>query len=302
MDKNHINFIYIITISTLIHFLIFFMFFLYSTRTQAYNADKLNNASKEIVNVLIMNNSIQNINENDIKDYNKQTLLSEKDSKAKGKLTEKKGRSWISKSMKFLKKGDFEKSSISKKANELKIISSNQNIFKIYSIKIEKQNLDKKTSKKKNIGNSKWNQIPGMSSFTKNNAAFVDNNNNFSYNTKKFKDAKYFRDMFQKIGQNWYPPVNMNGIMPRNYDASTGGYAPGRTKFDLISNQVIKLYFVLNRKGQVKGVYIVDSTGDPNVEASCVNAIKQANYFGPIPEDIPGEEIIIPVVFNYIVK
>lgn len=276
----------------------FYLFLLHKYKD--YGSDSLLGYDKK-VNVLVLNNSIQNINEDDIKDYSKKTFLSEKDSSAKGFITKEKGKNWLNSSVDFMKKGEKIDSNSSSENDHILTSKNSYNIIlKKLSNKIADEK--KKENSVKSKGNSKWNKIPDKYNFTKKNAVFINNNNRFSYNTRKFADAKYFRDMCRKISHNWFPPVNLNAVLPRNYDSQNGGFAPGRTKFNLAGNQTVKLYFILNREGKVIDARIVDSTGNKAVDKSCIQAIIQSESFGSVPKAIKGEEIIIPFVFYYIVK
>ncbi len=141
---------------------------------------------------------------------------------------------------------------------------------------------------------SEWGRIPDKKGITLENAIFYSNTRQFSFNTKKFKDFEYFRKMKQKIANHWFPPIMANSL--------STGYIPGRTSVRVIASQEVRTYFILNRQGDVLKVVLVDSRGNTHLDESCIDAIRNSKNFGPVPEDIPGEEVVIPFIFGYYVR
>ena len=135
--------------------------------------------------------------------------------------------------------------------------------------------------------------IPDKNDITMKNAIYYTNGGLFSFNTAKFKNFSYFKNMKDKIASYWYPPVFGNAII--------GGYNPGSgaVRLRTISSQNVKLYFIMNRDGEVQKVEIVDSYGTKPLDDSCLDAIKLSKNFGKVPDDIKGEFIVIPFIFGY---
>jgi hypothetical protein len=100
--------------------------------------------------------------------------------------------------------------------------------------------------------------------------------------------------MKQKIAGNWHPPVMANSL--------TTGYTPGRVRVKIMDSEEIKTYFILNRNGDVQKVVLLDTRGNKSLHESCVDAIKHSKNFGPVPDEIKGEVIVIPFIFGYYVR
>jgi len=231
---------------------------------------------------------IVNTNQDDIKSPDSRTLLSDRDSSAKGFITKESGDRWLNNSLEFkLKKGSKnqssgaagsssgEKSRISEKDSEI--------VLRIY----------KSGSSAKSGSDGMFNDIaiPDKNSITLKNAIFYSNSGTFSFNTAKFKNFTYFKSMKDRIASNWYPPQLAN--------ASIGGYSPGSLRIMAIPGQKVKLYFVMNRNGDVQKMEIVDSFGNKSLDDSCLDSIRLSKSFGKVPDDIKGEFILIPFIFGY---
>ena len=133
------------------------------------------------------------------------------------------------------------------------------------------------------------------------NALFYSSDGRFSFNTVKFKDFKYFKNMKDKIASNWYPPLMANSIV-QGYNPLSGEYAPGYTRIMAIPSQEVKMVFVLNKKGDIIHIQILDSLGNKPLNASCYDAIRLSKSFGPVPKDLfKGEVLVIPFIFGYYV-
>ncbi len=150
-------------------------------------------------------------------------------------------------------------------------------------------------------GVDEFTSIPDRYSFTKENAIFYSNDGTFSFNTLKFKPFKYFKEMKDKIANHWFPPLLANSVI-YGYDPVTGSYTPGRLRIMAIPNQVVKLYFILNRNGDVLDVKIVESMGNNTIDSSCLDSIINSKNFGKVPPEIEGAEILIRFVFLYVVE
>ncbi|HDP81418.1 MAG TPA: TonB family protein [Spirochaetes bacterium] len=242
---------------------------------------------------------IVNLNEDDRKVVKRSTLLSEKDSAAKGFITREKGDHYLNNSLDFkVKRGRPEmgkaavKSATHRKADDL-LIAQNTEII----ISMARYDVGSVLGYE---GQSDFTTIPDKNDFTPKNAIYYTNDGRFSFNTKKFKNFRYFKAMKDRIASNWFPPMLANAVIS-GYDPLTGTYTPGRTRIMAIPNQEVRLYFTMNRAGDVLNVVLVDSQGNRPLDASCVDAVRLSKSFGDVPDDIPGAVIIIPFVFGYYV-
>jgi hypothetical protein len=241
---------------------------------------------------------IANINEDEKQVVTDTTMLSEKDSSAKGYMTLKEGDTWLNNSRDFmLQRSGSAAGKAGKTASSVdmtKYVSGEESDF---LVSLVEQPLGTMIGDE---GNSDFTRIPDKLGFTRENSLFFSNSGSFSFNTKKYPHFRYFKAMMDKIGANWFPPMLANSVIS-GYDPITGTYTPGRLRIMAIPNQEVRLYFVLNRSGEVLDVQIVDSLGTETLDASCVDSIRMSREFGTIPEDIKGEKIIIPCVFLYII-
>ncbi len=242
---------------------------------------------------------IVNLNEDDRKMVDRSTLLSERDSAAKGFITSEKGDHWLNNSLDFkVKRGNprtgrtATKSTVRRDRNELLIARNTELVISMAQYDFG--------SMLGFEGQSDFTTIPDKNSFSPKNAIYYSNDGRFSFNTKKFKNFRYFKAMKDKIASNWFPPMLANAIL-YGYDPVTGTYTPGRTRIMAIPSQEVKLFFTMNRKGDVLEVVIVDSQGNRPLDASCMDAIRLSKNFGAVPDDIAGHTIIIPFVFGYYV-
>jgi TonB family protein len=105
--------------------------------------------------------------------------------------------------------------------------------------------------------------------------------------------------MKDKIASNWYPPLLANANLGGGYNAATGSYTPGSVRIMAIPGQKVKLYFIMNREGEIQKVEILDSFGNKPLDESCLDAVKLSKTFGKVPDDIKGEFILIPFIFGY---
>lgn len=238
---------------------------------------------------------IVNVNQDDKREINKSTLLSDRDSTAKGYITKEKGDRWLNNSLEFrLKKG-----------------SKTQGSGRIDTSTGERSRADEKDSgvvfrvTKSRHGQSGSDgmftdmAIPDKNGITMKNAIFYSNSGMFSFNTAKFNNFNYFKSMKDKIASNWYPPIMANAMIGGGYNSATGGFTPGSVRIMAIPPQKVKLYFIMNRSGDIQKVEIVDSYGNKPLDDSCVDAVRMSKTFGKVPDDIKGEFILIPFIFGY---
>ncbi|MCU0849301.1 MAG: hypothetical protein MUD12_15575 [Spirochaetes bacterium] len=242
---------------------------------------------------------IVNINQDDKRVINDKTLLSDRDSSAKGFLTKEKGDRWLNNSRDFqlLTGGRMagQSGGIPVSGSKEKILLGDNSEVAIMFSKSSRM-----TGSTGSGGFHDRVLIPDKKGVTKYNAIFYSNTGMFSFNTARFKNFLYFKKMKDKIASNWYPPIMANAAYS-SYNPVSGGYAPGRTRIMAIPSQEVKLYFIMNRNGDVVEVKILDSLGNTPLDASCLDSIRLSRSFGKIPEDIKGEFVLIPFIFGYYV-
>jgi hypothetical protein len=244
---------------------------------------------------------IVNINQDDRRVVTPETLLSDRDSSAKGYVTRKTGNRWLNNSLDFrvLKGsragGKGEKSSASESGRDRIMVSDDSEMTAV----IERN--DAAGSQAGNQGIFDETLIPDKNDISRENAIFYSSDGRFSFNTVKFKDFKYFNDMKNRIASNWYPPLMANAII-HGYDPISGTYTPGSTRIMAIPSQEVKMVFVLNKEGEVMHIQILDSLGQKSLNASCYDAIRLSKNFGPVPKSLmKGDVLVIPFIFGYYV-
>jgi TonB family protein len=86
-------------------------------------------------------------------------------------------------------------------------------------------------------------------------------------------------------------------------NAQIGGYAPGGLRIMAIPPQEVKAYFVINANGDVVKSGILDSGGNRTLDDSCLESIRLAGNFGPVPDDLKKKMrngvLTIPFIFGY---
>ncbi|MCU0844872.1 MAG: energy transducer TonB [Spirochaetes bacterium] len=240
---------------------------------------------------------IVNINEDERKVTDRSTLLSEKDSAAKGHLSREKGDHWLNNSLDFrLRQGKARLGRTASRSADIRsesalLLAENTEVV----ISLLKQDFGSVLGEE---GDREFTTIPDKNSFSRKNAIFYSSDGRFSFNTMKFKNFRYFREMKDKIASHWFPPLLANSVI-RGYDPVTSAYTPGRLRIMAIPNQEVKLYFTMDRAGTVLDIVIVDSMGNRPLDSSCTEAVRLSKNFGKVPDDIQGKVIVIPFVFGY---
>ncbi len=285
-DHSHIHISLLIVVSFFLHLTVSVMFML-PDYEKIFSFDQ--SVRKKITG---LRDVIVNINQDNTREINRRTLLSDKDSKAKGFITRRRGDRWLNNSREFqVRSGDGKSSRLGKNqkvsaGKETFILSNDSEVVAILQ--------------KEAAGSSKAGQrgmferitVPDRYNVTRKNAIYYSNSGLFSYNTAKFRHFEYFKKMKDRIASNWFPPVMAN--------IAIGGYAPGRTRIMAIPSQEVRLYFILDRSGEVKKVKILDSMGNDSLDSSCVEAIKLSKSFGPVPEDmLQGNYFVVPFIFGF---
>jgi TonB family protein len=235
-----------------------------------------------------------NMNEDEKKDYTKKTLLSDKDSSAKGHITGSKGDTWLNNSRDFRIKGSnsAEKNSAAGKPE----YQSSLDTKKAFPLTPQGATLFIASPKEYafyEAGDSEWTKIPDIKGISRKNSLYYSNAGTFSFNTAKFRDAAYFQKMKNKIASNWYPPMLSN--------ATFMGYG-GSVRFRMVQSQEVVMYFKMNRTGDVTEVKILDSMGNEQLDGACLDAIRSSKNFGQVPDDMKGDEIYIPFIFGYYIQ
>jgi len=240
---------------------------------------------------------IVNINQDERRIEGRETLLSDRDSSAKGFISKEKGDNWLNNSLDFtVKKGvkdRVSRSSSDRIDDENILLNDRSELF----IKL------KKSDSGGYIGEGgiyDFTRIPDLKGINRKNAIYYTNDGRFSFNTKKFKNFKYFKNLKDEIAAHWFPPVVANSVIG-GYNPLSGSYTPGRVRILAIPSQEVKLYFTMNRKGDVLDVVIVESMGNKSLDSSCIDAIRLPMNYGKIPGDLKGNIIIIPFIFGYYV-
>jgi hypothetical protein len=241
---------------------------------------------------------IVNINQDNIRKIDRKTLLSDKDSTAKGYITRERGNRWLNNSLEFRSgKGLGGSGRAGARSRPVRVDRK-----VILNDKSEIALLIKKFLPRSKSGTGAWERIavPDKNDITMKNAIFYSNHGMFSYNTAKFKNFKYFKAMKDKIASNWNLPGIANMAFG-GYNPVTGNYSTARgwERYMTIPSQRVKLYFVMNRKGDVLDVKVRDSLGNRQLNRSCTDAIRLSKNFGRVPNDIKGEFIVIPFIFGF---
>jgi len=283
-DRIRINISLLLIISLFLHLIIMTAFFLPDIEGLASFIHK-----KKDNSLFSGRDIIVNRNQDDVRDLNKNTLLSDRDSTAKGFITQEKGNRWLNNSLDFkLKKGMNKTVSGTAGSAGEKVKQSDKEseiVLRIYKAG--------STASTGSGGILDKIAIPDKNDITRKNAIYYSNGGLFSFNTAKFRNFTYFKNMKDKIASYWYPPIFGNAII--------GGYSPGsgNVRIKTIPSQQVKLYFIMNRNGDIQKVEIVDSYGNKPLDDSCLDAIKLSKSFGKVPDDLKGEYIVIPFIFGY---
>ena len=276
----------------------FFLHFILSLSLILLFYEKLLTWREELKNIFNQSkNIIVNLNQDYKKKISSDPLLSDQNSESKGYLTLKKGDRWLNNSLDFSFGSQIKsKEQIKTKAVSKKKSSQDPNQI---SLTLKDGFINKNNSKKVSDQKPKSQfAIPDKDGITKENAIYYSNQNNFSFNTVKFKNFAYFKAMKDKIASNWYPPLMANASIS-GYNPITNTYTPGTMRIMAIPSQEVKIYFRINRQGSILDVYLIDSEQNESLDKSCLEAIKTSKNFGQVPKDLKGEVIGIPFIFGY---
>lgn len=291
-DKYKIDLSLLVIISFFLHVIILLALFMPDYKgLVSYSADAKSRSSVAGRDIIV------NINQDDKRIVDKRTLLSDRDSSARGYITKDKGDRWLNNSLEFkLKKGS------SGSESGRRVVSQGKEKFILNDLSEVVMNISRPWERARSSAGSGGAAyqvtIPDKNSVTRQNAIYYSNDGMFSFNTAKFKNFEYFRQMKNKIASNWHPPAMANAII-RGYNPVTGAYAPGSMRIMAIQSQQVKLYFIMDRNGDVLEVKILDSLGNKSLDSSCLDAIRYSKNFGSVPDNIKGEQVLIPFIFGY---
>ncbi len=290
-DRYKINLSLLLVISFFLHVVFMAAFFLPDSYglASSYKNKKKNNSLFSGRDIIV------NMNQDDRRSPDKRTLLSDRDSTSRGFITSEKGDRWLNNSLEFRLRKGMKKQSSSQSGSstgektQLSDKESGVNLT-VY----------KRGSSARRGSDGMFNDvaIPDRNNITMKNAIFYSNSGIFSFNTAKFKNFSFFKSMKDKIASNWYPPLLANAVIG-GYNPLSGSYTPGNMRIMAIPAQKVKLYFIMNRNGDIQKVDIVDSYGNKPLDDSCLDAVRLSKSFGKVPDDIKGEFILIPFIFGY---
>ncbi|MGL4370715.1 MAG: energy transducer TonB family protein [Spirochaetota bacterium] len=303
-QRVEINLSLVIILSAAVHAFIILAFF-----APQFSAPSMRDLLRERASAGGMRDVIVNINADDSAVETDATLLSDRDSSARGHITKDYGDTWLNNSREFTlpKKGSKGEnggsagSASSRAASSSKIKSASADDEFPVSITLL-HNSSLSGGGVFSASESEWTRIPDKKGIDKKNALFLSNDGAFSFNTKKVADFEYFRSMKNRIASNWFPPSYATGIMPETASSQTGRYTPGYTMLRMIPSGEVHLYFTMDRQGNVRDVVLVESQGNESLDQSCLQSIRNSKSFGPVPKDIPGELVVIPFIFGYYVR
>ena len=291
MERAEIRFDLLLLISFFMHVIVIVSFFVAQMQYGIF--------SKEQVDSIFQGRDIiVNINQDDIKEINKNTLLSDKTSRAKGYITKEKGNRWLNNSLDFkMQKGVRQLgkggAASSASAKEKLMVAQDNTEYTITFFKEITGGIPEFE------GESDFTRIPDKYSITPKNALFFTSDGFFSFNTLKFKPFEYFKKMKDKVASNWHPPLLANAVI-YGYNPMTGSMAPGRMRIMAVPTQDIKVYFTMDRDGNVLDIVLVDSLGNKAIDDSCIDAIRLSKNFGKVPDEIKGKVIVIPFLFRIV--
>ena len=232
-----------------------------------------------------------NINQDDQKKINEQTLLSDKDSQEKGYITQERGHTWYSGTTDISLGNDgvdgSDSTSASSRSLGNKILVWNESPLIMQFVELVDR--ARPSARARRSGSAL--RIPDTSEISRQNSLYYSNSGQFSLNTVEFKHYEFAKRIVDKIRSNWYPPIMAN--------VAIGGYGGGAIRIRAIPPQDVKTYFKLNRQGDILEFGIIDSAGNRSLNDSCLDSIRLSKNFGQVPDDIKGDVILIPFIFIY---
>ncbi len=231
----------------------------------------------------------ENISQHGKPKITEQTFISDKDSEASGHLTQGRQAKWYSETTDLRLPGKKGGAGQGGRISSEKVITGDSSEIFVRIVH--------SPGKKGQGGNEGTNDIrlPQPYEMSRVNTLFFSNSGLFSLNTVSFKHYAFAKRIVDRISSFWYPPVMANARM--------SGYAPGTTTILAIPPQEVKTYFIINENGDVVKKGILDSGGNRSLDDSCLDAIRLAGNFGPVPDDLKKKMkngvMVIPFIFGY---
>lgn len=259
------------------------------------------------VTARIVRVTTENINEDKKRNLKKISRLSKEDSSGKGRITKKKGENVLSRFFEFQKPqiaqnfkpaGIYsEKDNRGKKGRmEDKVITSEKGMVTLSFIKPSSEK-NKFIYKNRFHRVNKRFKIPEHYRFQKKFALNISNDRrNFSFNTIKYPDYKYFQEMKKKIQRNWFRNAPPGGMFLGNLDQY---YYPGLSRVVSFKPGNSLIVFAINRQGKIQDIKILKRHPSGIITESCFKAIEDSREFGPLPESIKEDFLVIPMNFIY---
>ena len=235
--------------------------------------------------VIITNPNIKEKKEDPIE----KLYRSDQASEAQGKFTKEKGFHWLSEQDR-LKLRNLRNSK--EQENKEKSQEDTLTVRIIKNIKLLWQRFKKKKEY------SELSRIPDSYRFDYKRAFSWDKNGTPLLPAYLYKHYNYIKAMINKIRYHWAPP----GGSPWNiYQTGfyRGNYVPGYIQIRIFPPQEIALVFMLDQSGDVIDIKIEKSMGYKSLDESFVEAIRNAQNFGPPPKDfIRLNRAIFPWLFK----
>ena len=233
---------------------------------------------------------IVNINEDHKKVIDKRTMISDRDSSARGYITADKGDSWLLKSFDFQRrsgavgKGKGKGKAVKVKGEKI-LLADESEVVAILHKKAEDGSSGAGGSFIREM-------IPQRININRKNSLYYTKDGMFSFNTINSlhpEVLQYLKRMVKKIANNWSYP-----ILSKSY---WRGYGGGVNYSGIIPAQDVKILFGLNKKGDVLFVRLIDSYHNEPLDSSCVDAVRLSRNFGPLPSVIKKEKVYVPFIF-----
>ena len=146
-----------------------------------------------------------------------------------------------------------------------------------------------------NYGRSKFTSIPLRYKWKPDLALSWDHKGYPQIPTKRLKNYEYFKAMVKKVEENFHPP----GGDPRLLWAQ-GGNVPGVIRYATFVPQIVYVVFSIDRDGNVDEVRLQRSRGNKRLDEACLDSIRQSKNFGPPPVDeLENDYLIVPFAFRF---
>ena len=206
-------------------------------------------------------------------DPSEQLYRSNRNAQAQGRLTKKKGFQWLSEQEK-IKIRNSQKIQ-PKETNEGEDILTTKLLY-------EDQLLWNQFKKKKKY--HELMRIPDSYDFNYKHAFSWNRDGSPQIPSYHYKHYKYIKAMMNKIRYNWARPGGIpTSIYGDDYHGSY--YVPGYIRLRLFPPQEIGIVFMLDKHGEVMDIKVKRSNGYKTLDNSLVEAIRNAQNFGPPPKD-----------------